>query len=44
MNDAEILDEIALLSIEDDPDFEIVEAALDYNPEHGSNAPEEMEI
>lgn len=44
MNDAEILDEIALLSIGDDPDIELVEAALDYNPEHGSNVPEEMEV
>ena len=44
MNDAEILDEWALLSIGDDSDIEIVEAALDFNPDHGSNSPDEMEI
>ena len=44
MNDVEILDEVYLLAVQEDPDFEIVEVAIDHNPDHGSNSPDEMEI
>jgi hypothetical protein len=38
------LDLLTALMIADDPDVELVDAAIDHNPDHGTNDAEEMEI